>query len=102
MGIKGDRDSIKRRPHKARRSVEMARKPKVIGFEVESAAEFAAIRASVGKPVPLSVQYALGHRPILLDIENDLCLLRYPNGVEMHNVPIRDLVDDRAYWGLRG
>ena len=78
----------------------MARKPKGIQFELENAAEFAGIRASVGKEVPLSVQYALGQRPILLGIENDLRWLRFPNGVEMRNVPIRDLRDDRAYWGV--
>jgi hypothetical protein len=37
---------------------------------------------------------------ILLGIENDLCSLQFPNGVEMYKVPIRDLVDDRGYWGV--
>ncbi len=76
----------------------MARKRKVIEFESESRQQLEAVRALLGQPVPLSSRYVRGTRPILEAIVGDLATIRYPNGVVMTGVPLRDLVDDSGYW----
>ncbi len=76
----------------------MARKPKHINFEKEIEQQVVQLRECVGKPVPLSCRYVRGDRPILVRIEEDTAMLRYPNGVTVAKVPLRDLVDDSGYW----
>ncbi|MEO8268465.1 MAG: hypothetical protein ABI557_02020 [Aureliella sp.] len=76
----------------------MARKPKHINFEKEIERQVVQLRESVGQPVPLSCRYVRGDRPILVRIEEDTAMLRYPNGVTVAKVPLRDLVDDSGYW----
>ncbi len=70
-------------------------------FEEESARAIDALRAKVGQPVPLSTRYVAEEAPTLVAIDaNDLCTLRYRNGAMLSGVPIRDLVDDLAYWRI--
>ena len=77
--------------------VNMRKMPPELIVEAEPP-EIARIRASIGKQVPLRSRYVRGDKPILVAIENDLCTLRFANGVVMVGVPIRDLVDDSGYW----
>ncbi len=74
---------------------------KPIDFEAESAAELDRIRAMVGQQVPLSQFYVRGVRPVLVEVYGDLAKLQFANGAVLSNVPLRDLVDDSAYWGTR-
>lgn len=76
----------------------MARKPKQLNFEKEIEQQVVQLGECVGKPVPLSCRYVRGDRPILVRIEEDTATLRYPNGVTVAKVPLRDLVDDCGYW----
>lgn len=75
----------------------MPRKDKKIDWDAE-APEVDAIRERVGKPVSLRTYYVRGEKPILVAIEKDRGTLRFANGVIMLNVPLRDLVDDFAFW----
>jgi hypothetical protein len=77
----------------------MKPKPKSFDFEAESAAELNRIRAMVGQQVPLSQFYVRGVRPVLLEVQGDRATLRFANGAVLSNLPLRDLVDDLAYWG---
>lgn len=64
----------------------------------EEPPEITRIRASIGKQVPLRARYVRENKPILVGIDNDLCTLRFANGVVMVGVPIRDVVEDSGYW----
>ncbi len=75
--------------------------PKSFDFEAESTAELDRIRAMVGRQVPLSQFYVRGVRPVLLEVNGDRATLRFANGAVLSNVPLRDLVDDSAYWGSK-
>ncbi len=77
----------------------MKQKPKSFDFEAESTAELDRFRAMVGQHVPLSHFYVRGVRPVLLEVHGDRATLRFANGAVLSNVPLRDLVDDSAYWG---
>lgn len=70
----------------------MARKSQIIDFEAEARQHVESLHRRMGqsKPVPLSCSYVRGQRPILLAIEGDLATLKYPNGAELINVPLRD------------
>ncbi len=74
---------------------------KSFDFEAESAAELDRIRAMVGQHVPLSQFYVRGVRPVLLEVQGDRATLRFAIGAVLSNVPLRDLVDDSAYWGSK-
>ncbi len=76
----------------------MPRTPKVIDFEAETVRMLELIKAMVGKPVPLSTQYTRGERATLVAVDGDTATIRFRNGATLANVPIRDLVDDAAYW----
>lgn len=76
----------------------MRRKPPEIDFEQETAIELEAIRSKIGQQVPLSVRYTHGQRATLVAITGNLATLEFPNGVRIDNVPLRDLVDDSAFW----
>ena len=65
---------------------------------VEIACEEHHIVEKVGQEVPLSLYYLKGQRPILIAVEDDLCMLRYPNGATLRDVPVKHLVDDAGYW----
>lgn len=75
----------------------MRRKSPTINVSAEPP-EVARIRECIGKQVPISCSYVHGERPTLVAIENDKCVLQFRNGAIMHDVPIRDLVDDSGYW----
>lgn len=72
---------------------------KSFDFEAESAAELNRIRAMVGQQVPLSQFYTRGVRPVLIEVNGDRATLQFSNGAVLSNVPLRDLVDDSAFWG---
>jgi hypothetical protein len=76
----------------------MTRKPKVIDFEAEYYQWLERLRGMIGQQVPLSSAYTHGVQPILVAIERDRAILRYPNGATIINVPLRDLADDTGYW----
>ena len=76
----------------------MKPKPKSFDFEAESAAELDRIREMVGQQVPLSQFYVRGVRPVLMEVHGDRATLRFSNWAVLSNVPLRDLVDDLAYW----
>jgi hypothetical protein len=76
----------------------MPKKPKVIDFCRETEEELNAIKARIGQEVPLSNRYTRGLRATLVSVEGDTATLLFPNGATLANVPIRDLVDDSAYW----
>ncbi len=76
----------------------MVRKFKLVRFDQENEAEQANLRGMIGEEVPLSHYYLKGQKPTLVGVDGDLCILRYPNGVTMRDVPIKDLVDDSGYW----
>lgn len=80
----------------------MKRELKSFDFEAEAQRHLDELRSKVGQPVPLSCSYVRGQRPILLAIEGDRATLKYPNGATVMNVPLRDLVDDVAYWRTTG
>lgn len=56
------------------------------------------IQDKIGQVVPLSHYYLKGQKPTLIGVEGELCLLRYPDGATMRDVPIEDLVDDTGIW----
>ena len=76
----------------------MSKKPKEIDFRKEEEAQLEAIKSRIGQEVPLSNRYVRGPRPILVSVEGTVATLRYPNGAHLVQVPLRDLVDDSAYW----
>lgn len=81
----------------------MPRKPQMIDFEAEAKKHVEFLHSRIGQQVPLSCSYVRGQRPTLLAIEGDRATLTYPNGAALVNVPLRDLVDDSAYWrSVRG
>ena len=79
----------------------MKPKAKSFDFDAESAAELDRIRAMVGQHVPLSHFYVRGVRPVLLEVNGDRATLRFANGAVLSNVPLRDLVDDSAFWSRK-
>jgi len=79
-------------------SLKRGRKEKVIDFDVENQQHLDLLRKMIGKPVPLSRSYTQGERPILVAIEDGTATVRFRNGAVITGVPIRDLVDDAAYW----
>jgi hypothetical protein len=76
----------------------MVRKTPTIDFEAEAKQHVDALRSQIGHKVPLSCSYVRGQRPTLLAIEGEFATLQFPNGAMLSNVPLRDLVDDSAYW----
>jgi hypothetical protein len=56
------------------------------------------LKLRIGQTVPLSRSYTVGPLPILVSIEGDTATLRFNNGAQLINVPLRDLVDDANYW----
>lgn len=79
----------------------MRKKPKIIDFENESKDEMESIKSKIGQEVPLSSRYTHGSRPILVSITGETATIRFPNGATLAQVPVRDLVDDRGYWGSK-
>lgn len=55
-------------------------------------------RERIGEEVPQSRYVWRGLRPTLIAIEGNLCLLRYPNGATMRDVPIQDLMNQGGGW----
>jgi hypothetical protein len=76
----------------------MRRKPPEIDFDQETAAELAAIRAKIGKEVPLTQRYTRGPKATLVSIEGEFATLLFPNGAQLSRVPLKDLVDDSSFW----
>ena len=76
----------------------MVRKLRTTRFDAESESQQAIMRSRIGQEVPLSHYYWKGQKPILVGIDGDVCILRYPNGATMRDVPLTDLVDDSGYW----
>jgi hypothetical protein len=76
----------------------MSKKPKEIDFRKEEEMQLEAIKSRIGQEVPLSNRYVRGPRPILVSVEGTVATLRYSNGAQLVQVPVRDLVDDSAYW----
>ena len=74
------------------------RKQVQLNFEVEYLQHVERIRTLIGGPVPLSRAYTHGEQPILIAIEGDTATIRFRNGAQLTNVPLRDLVNDAGYW----
>lgn len=70
----------------------------MIRFNLESEQEMTHLKSQIGKEVPLSHYYLRGQKPTLVAIDGNVCMLRYPNGATMRDVPLKDLVDDAGYW----
>ena len=79
-------------------SLKRGRRPKELNLEAEYQQHLITLREAIGKPVPLSRSYTQGEQPILVAIENGTATVRFRNGAVLTGVPIRDLVDDAAYW----
>ncbi len=69
-----------------------------IDFEAEHQKHVDYIKSQIGKPVPLSHAYTKGEHPILVSIDGDKAVVRYRNGAELSNIPIKDLNDNTGYW----
>ena len=59
------------------------------------------LQQSIGQSVALSSSYTQGKQATLLSIEGETATIRFRNGATLSNVPLRDLVDDSAYWKSR-
>jgi len=79
-------------------SLKRVRKEKELNFGAEDQQHLDLLRKVIGKPVPLSRSYTQGERPILVAIQDGTATVRFRNAAVITGVPIRDLVDDAAYW----
>ncbi len=69
-----------------------------IDFEAEHQKHVDYIKSQIGNQVALSHSYTKGEHPILVAIDGDKAVVRYRNGAELSNIPIKDLNDDSGYW----
>ena len=76
----------------------MRRKPPEIRFDEEAATE-QRVHQSEGRTAG-AAYYAVCARakPTLVDVRGEKAVLLFPNGARLENVPLRDLVDDSAFW----
>jgi len=79
-------------------TLKRGRRQKKLDFDAEGQQHLITLREMIGKPVPLSRSYTQGEQPILVVIEGSTATVRFRNGAVLTGVPIRDLVDDEAYW----
>jgi len=74
------------------------RRQKELDFGAEDQQHLITLRERIGKTVPLSRSYTQGEQPVLVAIDGDTATICFRNGAVLTGVPIRDLVDDAAYW----
>jgi hypothetical protein len=79
-------------------TLKRGRRQKELDFGAEDQQHLDLLRKMIGKPVPLSRSYTQGELPILVAIDGDTATIRFRNGAVITGGPIRDLVDDAAYW----
>jgi hypothetical protein len=46
----------------------------------------------------MSRVYTQGEKPTLISIQGNLATVRFRNGAELTQVPLRHLVNDAGYW----
>lgn len=76
----------------------MQRKLQVLKTRVDSPVLTEVIRQKIGQQVPQDHFHVRGQKPVLLCVDEGLCLLRYPCGATMQDVPVHHLVDPCGSW----